>query len=44
MLVGGRTVLLAVIAMALLLSATNAFKSDDDAVSRALNYGARSWP
>lgn len=40
-LVSGRTIAIAVVAMCLLLSSTNVFKAiDDDALSRALNYGA----
>jgi hypothetical protein len=42
-LMGARTVAVAVVAMGALLSATNVFKAtDDDALSRALNYGAWS--
>ena len=38
---GGRTIAVAVVAIGALLSATNVFKAtDDDALSRALNYGA----
>ena len=40
-IVSGRTVAVAVVAMGVLLSATNVFKAtDDEALSRALNYGA----
>lgn len=40
-IVGGRTIAVAVVAMGVLLSATNVFKAtDDDGLSRALNYGA----
>ena len=40
-IVTGRTVAVAVVAMGVLLSATNLFKAtDDDALSRALNYAA----
>lgn len=40
-IVGGRTIAVAVVAMGVLLSATNVFKAtDDDALSRVLNYGA----
>jgi hypothetical protein len=39
--VGRRTIVVAVVAMGALLTATNIFKAtDDDAASRALNYGA----
>ena len=39
--VGGRAIAVAVVAMGVLLSATNVFKAtDDDALSRALNNGA----
>jgi hypothetical protein len=39
--VGARAIAVAVVAMGALLSATNVFKAtDDDALSRALNYGA----
>ena len=39
--VGARTIAVAVVAMGALLAATNIFKStDDDALSRAVNYGA----
>jgi hypothetical protein len=40
-IVSGRTVAVAVVVMGILLSATNVFKAtDDEALSRALNYGA----
>ena len=39
--VGPRTIAVAVVAMGALLSATNVFKAtDEDALNRALNYGA----
>jgi hypothetical protein len=40
-IVGGRTIAIAVVSMGVLLSATNVFKAtDEDALSRVMNYGA----
>jgi hypothetical protein len=39
-IVSGRSVAVAVVAMGVMLSATNVFKADDDGLGRALNYGA----